>query len=205
MSRKARELWLALAAIAFITLAYLGMQALYHETPPASSFYGHSLGVLGFILMLFTETLYTLRKRSRSGQWGRLASWLEFHIFTGLVGPYLVLLHTAWKFNGLAGILMLLTVLIVASGFVGRYIYTAIPRSVDGSEMGEAEIQILLEHAQHSDARAYERLKRQAAGLSAARHLLSLWHTVHIPIGLTLFLLAFTHIGAAIYFAVLLR
>ena len=38
----------------------------------------------------------------------------------------------------------------------------------------------------------------------SARRLLALWHTVHIPLGLTLFLVAFVHIGATIYYAVLL-
>ena len=49
-----------------------------------------------------------------------MARWLEFHIFTGIVGPYLVLLHTSWKFNGLAGVVMLLTGVIVLSGFIRK-------------------------------------------------------------------------------------
>ena len=48
---------------------------------------------------------------------------------TGLVGPYMVLLHTAMRFHGLAGLTMLLTVLVVASGLVGRFLYTRVPRS----------------------------------------------------------------------------
>jgi hypothetical protein len=91
--------------------------------------------------MLMTETLYTLRKRSRSARWGRISSWLQFHIITGLVGPYMVLLHSSWKFNGLAGIVMLMTVVVVISGFIGRYIYTAIPRNVDGLEMEAGMLQ----------------------------------------------------------------
>ncbi len=90
------------------------------------------IGVVGFLLMLMTETLYSFRKRSRKGRWGSMQSWLQFHIFTGLVGPYMVLLHTSWKFNGLAGATTLLTIIIVISGFIGRYIYTRIPRSLDG-------------------------------------------------------------------------
>jgi hypothetical protein len=88
-----------------------------------------------------TAVLYSLRKRSRQARWGRMASWLQFHIFTGLVGPYLVLLHTSWKFNGLAGLLVLFTVVIVASGFIGRYIYTAVPRTVDGVEIEAGELE----------------------------------------------------------------
>ena len=91
--------------------------------------------------MLMTETLYTLRKRSRSARWGKVSTWLQFHIVTGLVGPYMVLLHSSWKFNGLAGIVLLMTGVIVFSGFIGRYIYTAIPRSADGLELETGEIQ----------------------------------------------------------------
>jgi hypothetical protein len=52
--------------------------------------------------------------------------------------------------------------------------------------------------------RKYHQVQRQINNLAAARRLLSLWHTVHIPLGLTLFMVAFIHIGAAIYYAVLL-
>jgi len=135
MQHSNRELWLAFFAILFITIGYLAITVLLGNVPAASGLIGHSLGILGFILMLVTETLYSLRKRSRSARWGRMSVWLEFHIFTGIVGPYMVLLHSAWKFNGLAGIVLLLTVIIVASGFVGRYIYTTIPRTADGVEL----------------------------------------------------------------------
>jgi hypothetical protein len=263
MQSKSRELLWALIAIAFITVMYLFVQVIYRRTPAAGSLYGHSMGIVGFLLMLMTETLYTLRKRSRQARWGKMSSWLEFHIFTGLVGPYLVLLHTAWVFQGLAGLVMLLTILVVASGFIGRYIYTSVPRSPAGEELSVEELELLvrqtetnLAHLQRggsrlgevmpinlpvqsgtglvlgrvwielretvsgwtegrgADARARERaktladlrrrknrLQRQIASLAAARRLLSIWHALHIPIGLTLFLMAFLHIFAAIYFA----
>jgi hypothetical protein len=70
-----------------------------------------------------------------------MANWLQFHIFTGIVGPYLVLLHSSWKFNGLAGVVTLLMVVVVLSGFVGRYIYTAVPRNVDGAVVESNELE----------------------------------------------------------------
>ena len=147
MRQSNRELWLALVAMAAITLVYLGVTARLGSVPAAREFFGHSLGVVGFVLMLATETLYSWRKRSRSARWGTMASWLQFHIFTGLVGPFMVLLHSSWKFNGLAGVVMLLTVIIVASGFVGRYIYTAVPRSADGIEIEADELRRLIQEA----------------------------------------------------------
>lgn len=135
MEQSNRELWLSFIAITTITLIYLFVVITFGEIPNASDLFGHGIGIIGFILMLMTETLYTLRKRSRSTRWGRMSKWLQFHIFTGLVGPYMVLLHSSWKFNGLAGMVLLLTVIIVASGFLGRYIYTSVPRNVDGIEI----------------------------------------------------------------------
>lgn len=148
-----RELWLALIAIVVITLLYGFMVVMLGGIPAAREFFGHSIGILGFMLMLMTETLYSLRKRTRRAQWGRMSAWLDFHIFTGLVGPYLVLLHSSWKFNGLAGVVMLLTVVIVASGFIGRYIYTAVPRTADGAEVeaGLLQQQILQLDSQLQD------------------------------------------------------
>jgi hypothetical protein len=137
--RSNKELWLSFAAIAFATLAYLLVVAWQDAIPAAGELFGHSLGILGFTMMLMTETLYSMRKRIRAARWGSMADWLDFHIFTGVVGPYLVLLHTSWKFNGLAGVVTLLTLVVVASGFIGRYIYTAVPRSADGVEL-EANI-----------------------------------------------------------------
>ena len=175
---------MAFLVMLLITALYIFVVYLTREIPPASELFGHGLGILGFVFMLMTETLYSLRKRSRSVRWGRMSSWLQFHIFTGLVGPFMVLLHSSWKFHGLAGVTTLLTIIIVISGFVGRYIFTRIPRTMDGSEVQGA-------------------LSEEA--LRQARRLLALWHTVHIPIGMALFVSAFAHIGAALYYATLMK
>lgn len=141
MRQNNRELWAAFFTIFLITLVYLFAMGQIGGIPAASGLFGHGIGIIGFILMLMTEILYSWRKRSRSARWGKMSSWLRFHIFTGLVGPYMVLLHTSWKFNGLAGIVMLLTVVIVISGIVGRYIFTAVPRSAGGAEMEASELE----------------------------------------------------------------
>jgi hypothetical protein len=184
MLRGYKELWLAFLAMLLITGLYGAVYVATKHIPPAYELFGHGIGIIGFILMLMTETLYSLRKRSRSVKWGKMSSWLQTHIFMGLVGPYMVLLHTSWKFNGVAGVTTLLTVIIVVSGFIGRYIFTRIPRTMDGLE---------IEGTLSQDA------------LKQARRLMALWHTIHIPIGMVLFVTAFVHIGAALYYATLLK
>ena len=225
VSSSNRELWLAFFAIILITLVYLFVVITWSGFPAASGLFGHSIGILGFLLMLMTETLYTYRKRSRTARWGRLSSWLRFHIFTGLVGPYMVLLHSSWKFNGLAGITMLLTIIIVVSGFLGRYIYTSIPRTADGVEVESEELQhyittIEAELQSRKNAQSQNKeqdkdyksllkrqrvLQRQVSSLAMARKTMALWHTIHVPIGMALFSAAFIHSVAAIYYATLLR
>ena len=184
MLRGNKELLLAFFTMILITGGYGLVLFFTKEVPPAGELFGHGIGIAGFILMLMTETLYSLRKRSRSIKWGRMSRWLQLHIFTGLVGPYMVLLHSSWKFNGIAGITTLFTIVIVISGFIGRYIFTRIPRTLDGLEIEGS-------------------LSQEA--LKQARRLMALWHTIHIPIGMALFVSAFVHIGAALYYATLLK
>ena len=184
MLRGNRELWLAFLAMVMITGLYGLVMVFTREIPPASELFGHGIGIVGFTFMLMTETLYSLRKRSRSVKWGRMSTWLQFHIFTGLVGPYMVLLHSSWKFNGIAGVTTLFTVIIVVSGFIGRYIFTRIPRTLDGLEIEGT-------------------LSQEA--LKQARRFMALWHTIHIPIGMVLFTSAFVHICAALYYATFLK
>jgi hypothetical protein len=217
--RSDREIWLAFFAILVVSAMYFLVVTVRGQVPVASSFFGHMIGVIGFLLMLMTEILYSLRKRSRSARWGRMAGWLNFHIFTGIVGPFLILLHTAWTFKGLAGVVTLMTIIVVASGFIGRYIYTSIPRSSDGIEIEsgdiEQEIEYIKNEIQMLDRsqskhlqqllRRRDQLQRQNDSLVTARRLLSFWHTIHIPLGMALFTAAFIHIGAALYYATLLH
>jgi hypothetical protein len=167
MRHSNRELWLALLAILAITVGYVAVVNNAQTVPAASGALGHGLGILGFVMMLMTETLYSLRKRARSARWGRMAAWLQFHIFTGLVGPYLVLLHTSWQFNGLAGVLTLFTIVIVASGFIGRYIYTAIPRTADGAEVAGEELERQIQATESELRQAVESQPELAAAFSS--------------------------------------
>jgi hypothetical protein len=91
--------------------------------------------------MLITETVYSVRKRAPWLQWlGSLRLWLSFHIFTGIVGPFLVLLHSAFSVGGVAGLALGLAWIVVMSGLFGRYVYTAVPRTRAGIEWSRDEL-----------------------------------------------------------------
>jgi hypothetical protein len=176
-------LW-ALIAIAAVTALYAAAYSQAQAFPDASGLVGHGIGILGFVLMLMTETLYSIRKQVTDARWGSMELWLQSHMATGLAGPYMVLLHTSMKFNGLAGVATLLTVVVVTSGIVGRYIYTTVPRVV---ETGSP----------------------QAAGgppvLAPRSGALAAWYAVHVPLTWALFITAFVHMGGALYYGTLQR
>jgi hypothetical protein len=101
---------------------------------------GQTLGVIGGVLMLM-PFLYMMRKRIpllRSA--GNLKTWLEVHLFCGIFGPVLVTFHTSFKFNGIVSAAYWSMVIVVLSGFVGRYLYVRIPRSIRGAELPRADL-----------------------------------------------------------------
>jgi len=60
---------------------------------------------------------------------------LALHIYAGVVGPILVVLHTGHKFESTLGIVLTaLTLIVVVSGFVGRYLLSHLSRSVRESD-----------------------------------------------------------------------
>jgi hypothetical protein len=116
----------------------------YHEAHRAlrpSGTLGHSLGAAGFAMMT-VPVLYAIRKRwSRAARLGGMKRWLDVHIFCGTVGPVLVTFHSALKFNGMVSVAYWSMVAVMFSGFVGRYLYVRIPRSLRGVELSYAEIE----------------------------------------------------------------
>ena len=202
-----RELWYALAATMATTAFYLVMYRRAGSLPAASKLVGHGIGVLGFVLMLMTETLYTLRKRARSARWGSLQAWLRAHVFTGIVGSYMVLLHPAMRFNGIAAILALLTFVVAASGFVGRYIYTMVPRTLEAAEVEAVPAELGTGDLAYDGGpgRDGPGPQQKAARVARARRALATWRAIHVPLTFALFIIAFVHIAGAIYYATLLR
>jgi hypothetical protein len=144
--RRNVELVAAFIVIILITGAYVTAANSGPLAP--GTLLGHWIGIVGFVLMLMTETLYSLRKQSRYVRWGRMRTWLSVHIFTGIVGPYMVFLHTSFRFAGLAGLVMWITVVVAISGFMGRYIYTALPRTSTGAQMKASQVVDVIRQAQ---------------------------------------------------------
>jgi hypothetical protein len=101
---------------------------------------GQTLGTLGVAMML-VPVLYSIRKKwRRLARLGGMKRWLDVHIFCGTVGPVLVTFHSSLKFNGIISVAYWSMVAVVVSGFVGRYLYVRIPRTIRGTELSYEEI-----------------------------------------------------------------
>lgn len=113
----------------------------HHNWFKPSGAYGHGLGILGTLMILFGVVIYIARKRYNfMARYLRLKYLLEFHIFLCTLGPILVLFHTAFKFGGIVSIAFWSMVAVVLSGVVGRFIYIQIPRTIEGRALSLNEV-----------------------------------------------------------------
>lgn len=203
------ELLLSVALMAGTAAVYAALAA--GGLPASSGLVGHALGITGFLLMAGGTFGYAWRKR-RSGP-GSLQVWLQLHVVTGLVGPWLILLHSAFAFRGIAGITFFTLIIIVGSGLVGRYVFTRVPKpfalpaaalrpavtpalAVEGGGMAFAQQALVAQRQLREDrVKTLVQRRRRLAG----------WWLLHVPLALAMFALALLHVAAALYYITLLR
>lgn len=152
--RKALVLCYALAFAVLVALLAYGWS--FYATPlaerphhegywrwkPGGSI-GIPLGIAGSAMMT-VMLLYSVRKRVKLlRKLGLLAHWLDLHIFLGIVGPLLIVLHSSFKVHGLVSLSFWSMVAVAASGILGRYLYLAIPRTRAGEELTLRELEKL--------------------------------------------------------------
>jgi hypothetical protein len=112
-----------------------------HEALRPSGPIGVKLGMLG-VFMFFLIYLYPIRKK-----WGWLARqgnsrhWLDFHIVLGTTAPIIIAFHSSFKFGNIAGMAFYSMLAVTLSGFIGRYLYSQIPRSLNAAELTKKEME----------------------------------------------------------------
>ncbi|MGD8594824.1 MAG: hypothetical protein PVF82_18500 [Gammaproteobacteria bacterium] len=93
----------------------------------ASFDFTYNSGLTGGILMLIT-LLYALRKRVKVlKKLGGMEGWYYFHLIGGVVGPFVIIFHSAFSLRSINSTMAFVAMmLVVVSGLFGRYIYTRI-------------------------------------------------------------------------------
>ena len=131
---KAREGIIVGGVVCVLLLAWLGF--LVHRAPRfAGSGVGSMFGIAGAVLML-VPLAYTIAKRipflnARITPYVSLQAWLNLHVYTGILGPLLAIIHTGHKYDSWLGIsLTAVMLLVVVSGFAVRYLLTYVAHEI---------------------------------------------------------------------------
>lgn len=99
-----------------------------YETLRPGGLVGHGYGIVGTILIL-ANLLYLARRRLARWSLGSMATWLNLHVFTGLLGSLLILFHSAFQFRTPIAVVTAVSLgVVVATGIAGRYLYALTPR-----------------------------------------------------------------------------
>jgi hypothetical protein len=117
---------------------------------------GYWVGVIGAVMMLLLLS-YPLRKYVRFAHgWGNIRVWFWLHVFLGVLGPLLILLHSNFHTRSMNAAFALYSMVIVAgSGVVGRFIFQRINRGLVGEQ---TDFQTLLRKAGMDREDAHSRL-----------------------------------------------
>jgi hypothetical protein len=95
-------------------------------------------GVFAFFWMF----LYAVRKRWKwLSKIGKTRNWLDVHVVLGVAAPAAITLHSGFRMRGIAGVAYWIMIAVMASGFVGRYLYAQIPRRINAAEISLQEMQ----------------------------------------------------------------
>ncbi len=96
-------------------------------------------GAIGTGLMIIAA-IYPIFRRIKAFRF--IASntmWFDFHLMAGTVGPMFVALHSALKLEGWVTVAFWTMVIVVISGFLGRYLYTQVPEMSSGVELEQLD------------------------------------------------------------------
>lgn len=131
--------WLTPLLVATLALAWIAQHYGYYR--PGDDF-GYYLGVAGGVMML-TLLLYPLRKHLRFMQpLGAIRHWFRLHMLFGVLGPLLIVIHSAFGIGSLnAGVALACMLLVAGSGVIGRFIYTRIHHGLYGRKATFEEMQ----------------------------------------------------------------
>ncbi len=99
------------------------------------------LAYLGSTLM-FSSMFYSMRKWVPGiKKLGAQRSWFNYHVWSGAIGPMLVLLHSAGRLDNWVSIAVWAMVAAVLSGLVGRFITTVMPERASRAELRMADLE----------------------------------------------------------------
>ena len=145
------EVVVALGLFAFVVALFVVGRMFYDDryyTPEEGL--GYWLGLVGGVMMLvafaYTAFKYVAKLRTRA----IMKHWLTIHIFFGIGGPLLILVHSTFHIGSLNGGVALVSMLLVLmSGIMGRFLYSKTHYGLGGRKARVKDLQVMLKLAGH--------------------------------------------------------
>lgn len=136
---------------------------------------GSVLGIVGASLLL-VPLAYSVGKRVLRVRGRALRAFLDIHIFAALVGANLAVVHTGHKFDNPLGVLLTAVMLVVVvSGFVGRYLLRHCSRALADKRQALLQMSVALPAARTG-------LEAALNAFRPARPRLTLWLALVAPV-----------------------
>lgn len=136
-----RWLWIALVLSGVSIAGYLMIDQ--QPRPNGGSWYGYTLGTIGFGLILWLSLLGVRKRRINPGMWS-LKAWTSAHVYLGLSLIVIGTLHTGfqigWNVHTLAYVLMLL---VIFTGIYGVWVYATLPQNLSANRKEMTRKQML--------------------------------------------------------------
>ena len=121
--------WLIVSVVILVAAIaiYIPYAASSPMGPSGASGLGLAFGIVGFAFMIFAGLLGA-RKKVPVWRVGRAQAWMRGHLWLGLLSLPLILFHGGFRFGGpVTSILMILLILVVASGVFGAALQHYMP------------------------------------------------------------------------------
>lgn len=143
---KERQRIVVTGLVILLLLLWLGFT--FHASPRfPGSFWGGVLGVSGALLMVWPLAYSAVKRipflKNGVTRWLTVRTLLTWHVYTGILGAILAILHTSHKFIHPLGILLTASMLIaVLTGFIGRHFKAQVSEELREKERMLASLQI---------------------------------------------------------------
>lgn len=129
--KRFRWAWVALTLSLLSIVGYAFIEQ--EPVPNGGSWYGYTLGTIGFGLIIWLSMLGIRKRRMSEGAWS-LKAWTSAHVYLGLALIVVGTLHTGlqfgWNLHTLAYTLMMFVIL---SGIYGIYAYAKLPKELSAN------------------------------------------------------------------------
>ena len=145
------EMIVAIGLYVFVIGLFVAGRMFYDDryyTPEEG--FGYWIGLVGGVMMLlaffYTAFKYIAKLRTRA----IMKHWLAIHIFFGIGGPVLILVHSTFHIGSVNGGVALISMLLVLmSGIMGRYLYSKTHYGLGGRKARAKDLQVMLKLAGH--------------------------------------------------------